>query len=176
MEGGTVNINVLYKNEHMLDIIENLTNVIGLVEEVMFYHPEIDETLVFSTVTEAYTTNNVYSPLILSFQDSVFQIPLQVEVYFNDQWVALVICIPMSFIQMSDEAEQFILHICQKQFEQKPFIYAYGLHEHEIDVENIVEINKLKPSFLVKANDDELVVQLGNTLLDGMTNRTCGSS
>ena len=176
MQGRTVNVNVLYKNEHMLDIIQSLTNVIGLYEEVMFYHPEIDETLVFSTVSEAYATNNVYSPLILTFRDSVFQIPLQVDVYFNDQWLALVICIPISFIQMNDKAEQFILHICQKLFDQKPFIYAYGLHEHEIDLNNLAEINKLKPSIFVEANGDELLVQLGNTLLDAMTNRTRGSS
>lgn len=61
-------------------------------------------------------------------------------------------------------------------YEKLPFVFAYCLHEHEIDIDEISEsyleeLLKLEPSLYFVPSKNGLGMHQGKTLLDGLTER-----
>lgn len=76
----------------------------------------------------------------------------------------------------SNTLEQEIYKHIDKMYKELSFVFAYCLHEHEIDIDDISEsyideLLELKPSLYFLPRGKGLEMRQGETFLDGMTKR-----
>lgn len=146
---------------------------------MFIYSLSIDETLVYNEWEESFDSNIDILPFVsFNYEVSNFGIPIIYNYSRNDCWQANIVSIPMEFIDLRDSraVEQTILKQLNEMYNQIPFEFAYCLHEHEIEIDELTEnyieeLLGLHPSLYFLPNGINLEMKLGTTLLDGMTAR-----